>query len=83
MINAPQEQLLTDNTEISGKLLQQSVICHRVKLLENHVPFLMPQDGPPFSATGVDFTGAMCVKNEETVDECTPGSAPGQFILKS
>jgi len=51
------------------------VICRKVAGKPFPVPDPPPlpqarvQDGPPFSVTGIDFTGAMYVKNEGSVGE--------------
>ena len=50
------------------------------------LPEARVQGGPPFNVTGVDFTGAMYVKNEGSsryTFACLPALAPGQYISKS
>ena len=60
---------------VVAKLLRKCVICHRVagKPLPIPDPAPLPlarvQDGPPFCVIGIDFTGAIYVKKEGTVDE--------------
>ena len=58
---------------VVAKLLRKCVICCRIAGKPFPVPDPPPlplakiQDGPPFHVTGVDFTGAMYVKNEGAV----------------
>ena len=60
---------------VVARLLWKCVICRRVAGKPFPVPDPPPlpqarvQDGPPFSVTGVDFTGAMYVKREGMVGE--------------
>ena len=60
---------------VVAKLLRKCVICRRVAGKPFPIPDPPPlplarvQDGPPFSVTGVDFTGAMYVRNEGAIGE--------------
>ena len=60
---------------VVGRLLKKCVICRRVTGKPFAVPDPPPlpqarvQEGPPFNVTGVDFTGAMYVKNEGNPSE--------------
>ncbi|XP_065902898.1 uncharacterized protein [Dysidea avara] len=60
---------------VVAKLLRKCVICRRVagKPFPTPDPPPLPlarvQDRPPFSVTGVDFTGALYVKNERAAGE--------------
>ena len=60
---------------VVAKLLRKCVICRKVAGKPFPVPDPPPlpqarvQDGPPFSVTGIDFTGAMYVKNKGSVGE--------------
>ena len=60
---------------VVAKLLRKCVICRRVAGKPFPTPDPPPlllarvQDGPPFSVTGVDFTGAMYVKSEGATGE--------------
>lgn len=51
------------------------MICRRVAGKPFSIPDPLPlplakvQDGPPFSVTGVDFTGAMYVRNEGAIGD--------------
>ena len=55
---------------VVGKLLKKCVVCRRIAGKPFSVPDPPPlpqarvQEGPPFNVTGIDFTGAMYVKNE-------------------
>ena len=61
---------------VVAKLLCERVICHRVAGKPYSIPNPPPlpvgrvQGGPPFSVTGVDFTGALYMKREAAADEC-------------
>ena len=61
---------------VVAKLLRKCVICCRTTGKPFPIPDPPPlplarvQDGPPFCVTGVDFTGAMYVKNEGAVGDC-------------
>ena len=61
---------------VVAKLLRKCVICRRIAGKPFPVPDPPPlplarvQDGPPLCVTGVDFTGAMYVKNEGAVGDC-------------
>ena len=60
---------------VVARLLQRCTICRRTAGKPFPIPDPPPlplarvQDGPPFCVTGVDFTGAMYVKNNETVGD--------------
>ena len=59
-----------------AKLLKKCVICRKIAGKPFPVrdppplPLARVQDGPPFCVTGVDFAGAMYVKNEGAVGDC-------------
>ena len=61
--------------QVVGKLLKKCVTCRRVVGKPFPIPDPPPlpearvQGGPPFNVTGVDFTGAMYVKNEGSSGE--------------
>ena len=60
---------------VVGRLLKKCVTCRRIVGKPFAVPDPPPlpqarvQEGPPFDVTGVDFTGAMYVKNEGSFGE--------------
>ena len=60
---------------VVGSLLKKCVVCCRVVGKPFSVPDPPPlpqarvEEGPPFNVTGVDFTGAMYVKNEGSSGE--------------
>jgi len=72
------------------KLLQRCTVCRRHSGQPYNVPETAPlpsvrvQDVPPFTVTGVDFTGAQkrMEKNRRCTSVCSPVPHLGQYTLK-